>query len=135
MARCCKPVPGDKIVGFITSGRGVTVHRHDCPNALHYGSTGDERLVEVSWGRQRDNTYPVDVEVMVYDRQGLLRDIASILANEKINVMAISTLSDKKASIGRIRLTLEIPNVATLSRVLTRIDRLPNVTAVRRMVH
>jgi GTP pyrophosphokinase len=102
---------------------------------LHYGSTGDERLVEVSWGRQRDNTYPVDVEVMVYDRQGLLRDIASILANEKINVMAISTLSDKKASIGRIRLTLEIPNVATLSRVLTRIDRLPNVTAVRRMVH
>lgn len=135
MARCCKPVPGDQIVGFITSGRGVTVHRHDCPNALRYGNRGDERLVEVSWGRQRDSTYPVDVEVMVYDRQGLLRDIASILANEKINVMAINTLSDKKASIGRIRLTLEIPDVTTLSRVLTRIDRLPNVTAVRRMVH
>ena len=91
--------------------------------------------MEVNWGRQGGNTYPVDVEVMVYDRQGLLRDIGSILANEKINVMAINSLSDKKVSTGRIRLTLEIPDVATLSRVLARIGRLPNVTAVRRMVH
>ncbi|MDX1487977.1 MAG: GTP diphosphokinase [Acidiferrobacterales bacterium] len=135
MAKCCKPLPGDGIIGFITSGRGVTVHRRDCPNALRYGNSGDERLVEVNWGHQRGNTYPVDVEVMVYDRQGLLRDIGSILANEKINVMAITSLSDRKVSTGRIRLTLEIPDVATLSRVLTRIDRLPNVTAVRRMVH
>lgn len=135
MAKCCKPLPGDEIIGFITSGRGVTVHRRDCPNALRYGNSGDERLVEVNWGQQRGSTYPVDVEVVVYDRQGLLRDIGSILANEKINVMAISSLSDRKVSTGRIRLTLEIPDVATLSRVLARIDRLPNVTAVRRMVH
>jgi GTP pyrophosphokinase len=135
MAKCCKPLPGDGIIGFITSGRGVTVHRRDCPNALRYGNSGDERLVEVNWGHQRGNTYPVDVEVIVYDRQGLLRDIGSILANEKINVMAINSLSDKKVSTGRIRLTLEIPDVATLSRVLARIDRLPNVTAVRRTVH
>jgi GTP pyrophosphokinase len=135
MAKCCKPLPGDGIIGFITSGRGVTVHRRDCPNALRYGNSGDERLVEVNWGHQRGNTYPVDVEVIVYDRQGLLRDIGSILANEKINVMAINSLSDKKVSTGRIRLTLEIHDVATLSRVLARIDRLPNVTAVRRTVH
>ncbi len=135
MAKCCKPLPGDEIIGFITSGRGVTVHRCDCRNALRYGDSGDERLVEVNWGRQRGNTYPVDVEVMVYDRQGLLRDIGAILANEKINIMAINTLSNTKVSTGRIRLTLEIPDVATLSRVLARIDRLPNVTAVHRMVH
>ena len=73
-------------------------------------------------------------EVMVYDRQGLLRDIAAILANEKINILAINTLSDRKVSTGRIRLTVEIPDVATLSRVLAGIDRLPNVTAVRRIV-
>ncbi|MFQ5935655.1 MAG: GTP diphosphokinase [Acidiferrobacterales bacterium] len=135
MARCCKPVPGDEILGFITSGRGVTVHRRDCPNALRYSSRGDERLVEVSWGKQRGSTYSVDVEVTVYDRQGLLRDIASVLANEKINVVGINTLSVKKSNIGRIWLTVEIPDIATLSRVLARIDRLPNVTGVRRIVH
>ena len=134
MAKCCKPLPGDGIIGFITSGRGVTVHRRDCPNALRYGDSDNDRLVEVNWGQQRGNTYPVEVEVMVYDRQGLLRDIAAILANEKINILAINTLSDRKVSTGRIRLTVEIPDVATLSRVLAGIDRLPNVTAVRRIV-
>ncbi|MFQ5544639.1 MAG: ACT domain-containing protein [Acidiferrobacterales bacterium] len=132
MAQCCKPIPGDSIVGFITSGRGVTIHRRDCPNVLRYYSEGDERLVEVNWGAETDRTYPVDIEISVYDRQGLLRDIAATLANEKINVMSVNTLPDKHGKIGHIQLTLEIPDIDTLSRVLTQIDRLPNVRGVRR---
>ncbi len=135
MAQCCKPVPGDAIVGFITAGRGVTVHRRDCPNALRYYSGSDERLVEVNWGGQAGNTYPVDVEVTVYDRQGLLRDIAAVLANEKINVLSVSSLSDKSMNTGSIELTLEIPDINVLSRVLARIEQLPNVKQVRRKIH
>ena len=132
MAQCCKPVPGDSVLGFITSGRGVTIHRRDCPNVLRYYSEGDERLVEVNWGAETDRTYPVDIEISVYDRQGLLRDIAAALANEKINVISVNTLPDKHGTVGRMRLTLEIPDIDTLSRVLTQIDRLPNVREVRR---
>ncbi|MFQ6024395.1 MAG: GTP diphosphokinase [Acidiferrobacterales bacterium] len=134
MAKCCRPVPGDPIVGFITSGRGVTIHRRDCPNTLRYYTEGDERLVQVSWGREVGKTYPVDVEVTVYDRQGLLRDIASVLTNERINVVSVNTLSDKKANIGRMLLTLEIPDIETLSRALARIEQLPNVMGVRRKI-
>ncbi|MFQ5546279.1 MAG: RelA/SpoT family protein, partial [Acidiferrobacterales bacterium] len=135
MAQCCKPVPGDAIVGYITSGHGVTIHRRDCPNALRYYSESNDRLVEVNWGRKLGKTYPVDVEISVYDRQGLLRDIASVLANEKINVISVNTLSDKRVNTGRIELTLEIPDINTLSRALARLDQLPNVTSVRRRMH
>ncbi len=135
MAKCCKPVPGDPILGFITSGRGVTIHRRDCPNALRYYSDGDDRVVEVDWGRESGKTYPVDVEINVYDRTGLLRDVASILANERINVVSVNTLSDRKANTGRMLLTLEIPDIETLSRALARIDQLPNVMGVRRKIH
>ena len=135
MAQCCKPVPGDAIIGFITSGRGVTVHRRDCPNALRYYSDSDERVVAVNWGRESGNTYPVDVEVTIYDRQGLLRDITAVLANEKINVLSVKSLSDKNLNTGRIELTLEISDISVLSRVLARIEQLPNVKQVRRKVH
>ncbi|MFQ5994425.1 MAG: GTP diphosphokinase [Acidiferrobacterales bacterium] len=135
MAKCCKPVPGDQIVGFITAGRGITVHRGDCPNALRYSSDNDERLIEVNWGGNAGETYPVDIEIVVYDRQGLLRDIASVLAGEKINVRSVSTLSEEKVTTGRMDLTLEIPDINTLSRVLARIDQLPNIISVRRRTH
>jgi GTP pyrophosphokinase len=132
MARCCKPVPGDPIIGYITRGRGVTVHRRDCQNILRYNTEAPQRLVEVQWGVTAESTYPVDVHIVAFDRQGLLRDITSVLANESINVIASNTFSDKKEHKAHMTLTLEIKNLSQLSRVLVQINQLPNVVEVNR---
>ncbi len=132
MAKCCNPLPGEAIVGFITRGQGITVHRRDCPNALRHQGEHDERLVEVSWGEQPSQTYPVEVEIVAHDRAGLLRDITGLLANEKVNVIAVNTLTDKREHVARMTFTLEIANLETLSRLLALIDQVPNVLSVRR---
>lgn len=134
MAKCCNPLPGDPIVGFITRGQGVTIHRRDCTNALRHHDEHDERLIEVSWGTHADQTYPVDVEILAYDRAGLLRDITGLLANEKINVLGVTTVTDKQ-QMARMTFTLEIPNIEVLSRILALIDQIPNITEVRRRAH
>jgi GTP pyrophosphokinase len=131
MARCCNPLPGDPIVGFITRGQGVTIHRQDCANALRHHDEHNERLIEVSWGAQAGAAYPVEVEVTAYDRPGLLRDITSLLANEKINVLGVRTLTDRQ-QLAHMTFTLEIPDIETLSRVLALLDQIPNVSGVRR---
>ena len=130
-AKCCNPLPGDPIVGFITRGQGVTIHRQNCPNALRHHDEHDERLIEVSWGAEAGQTYPVEVEITAYDRAGLLRDITSLLANEKINVLGVSTVTDKNQA-AHMTFTLDIPNLEILSRILALLDQIPNVTAVRR---
>jgi len=132
MAKCCNPVPGDAIVGFITRGQGITVHRQDCPNALRHHGESEERLIEVSWGTRADRLYPVEVEVTAHERSGLLRDITSLFANEKINVLAVNTQTDKANDIARMAFTIEIPNVEGLRRVLALLDQIPNVMDVRR---
>ncbi len=134
MARCCNPVPGDAIVGFITRGKGVTIHRRDCQNALRHRDEHGERMIEVSWGMAAGRTFPVEVEVAAYDRPGLLRDITALLANERINVTGLSTLTDRSDMVARMTFTLEIPDLDTLLRVLTLIDQIPNVVEVRRRV-
>ncbi len=134
MAKCCNPLPGDPIVGFITRGQGVTIHRRDCINALRHHDEHNERLIEVSWGAQAGVAYPVEVEVTAYDRAGLLRDITSLLANEKINVLGVRTLTDKQ-QVAHMTFTLEIPNIETLSRILALLDQIPNVMEVRRRAH
>jgi GTP pyrophosphokinase len=134
MAKCCNPVPGDSIVGFITRGQGVTVHRQNCPNALRHHDEHDERLIEVTWGAETGQAYPVEVEVVAYDRAGLLRDITSLLANEKINVLGVSTVTDKQ-QIAHMTFTLDTPNIETLSRILALLDQIPNVSEVRRRAH
>jgi GTP pyrophosphokinase len=131
MAKCCNPLPGDPIVGFITRGQGVTIHRQDCANALRHHDEHNERLIEVSWGAQAGAAYPVEVEVTAYDRPGLLRDITSLLANEKINVLGVRTLTDRQ-QLAHMTFTLEIPDIETLSRVLALLDQIPNVTRVSR---
>jgi GTP pyrophosphokinase len=130
LAHCCNPLPGDDIVGYITRGRGVTIHRQDCPNILR---TNDrERLIEVDWGPEITETYPVDVRVEAYDRQGLLRDIASVVADEAINLSAANVMTRKKDHMATMVVTLEIADIDQLSRVLARIERLPNVLEARR---
>lgn len=131
LGRCCKPVPGDEIVGFITRGRGVTIHRRDCGNVLRYQNDNPQRLIEVEWGGTTQ-TYPVDVHITAFDRQGLLRDITSVLANEKINVIAVQTLSDKTEHVAYMTLTLEISDIDELSKMLQKLSQLPNIIEVKR---
>ena len=131
LARCCKPAPGDPIRGFITQGRGVTIHRSDCRNVLNVPEHKRARLIEVEWGNA-GRTFPVDVEVRAFDRQGLLRDISAVLANEKVNVISLDTRTNPKDHSARFQFTMEVGNTSQLSRVLSRINQLPNVMEARR---
>jgi GTP pyrophosphokinase len=133
LAQCCRPVPGDDaIIGFITRGRGVTIHRRDCPNVLRFNEEGRERLIEVDWDMKGDDTYPVDIEIDAFDRPGLLRDITAVVANEKINISTVSVITRKKELKAKVFATLEIANIDQLSRVLALIAQLPNIIEVRR---
>ncbi len=132
MARCCRPAPGDQIVGFITQGRGVTIHRSDCRNILNLPPEKRPRLIEVEWSVRDEQTYPVDIEVQAVDRPGLLRDITAVLSNEKINVLSLQTRTDRKDHSARMQLTLEVENTDQLSRVLSRIGQLRNVVEIWR---
>jgi GTP pyrophosphokinase len=135
IANCCNPLPGDQIVGYITQGRGVTIHRKHCHNILRSLTTAPERLVEVSWGEEGEDTYPIDIVVTAYDRQGLLRDVSSVLADARINVTAVNTLTDKHDHFARMTLTVEVSDIDKLSQVLARLTQLSNVVEARRRTH
>lgn len=132
MATCCKPVPGDPIVGFITQGRGVSIHHEACSNLLTLRESEPRRIVEVDWDEAGETTYPVDIIIEAYDRSGLLRDVMMILANEKFNILAANTLTDKQSNIARLSMTVEIARLEMLGRLLDKINQLPNVIDVRR---
>ena len=133
MANCCRPVPGEPIVGFITQGRGVTVHRQDCTNILQLRMEEPQRIIEVEWGERAHTRYPVTIEIQAWDRSGLLRDVTGLLGNEKVNVLAVNTLTDTDEGIARLRITLEVDGLESLGRLFSRIQQLPNVTEVRRL--
>ena len=129
-ARCCNPLPGDEIVGYITRGRGATIHRRDCPNILRMIDKDRERIVKVTWGEPQ-KTFPVAMEIKAYDRQGLMWDVYNILNTEGIN---ITGNSQKTAhNIVTINMTLEVRDIAQLSMILTRIENLPNVLDAHRL--
>ena len=132
LAGCCQPVPGDPIIGYITLGRGVTVHRADCANAMQLQDQDSERLIEVNWGGAPVQTYPVEIYIKAYDRSGLLRDVSLMLANEKLNVLEVSTRTKKDDNYAAMLLTIEVPNLNLLGRLLGRISQLPNVIEARR---
>ncbi|GHE21934.1 GTP diphosphokinase [Halomonas urumqiensis] len=133
MANCCHPVPGESIVGFITQGRGVTVHRQDCPNILQLRVEEPQRIIEVEWGERARTQYPVDIEVQAWDRSGLLRDVTGVLSNEKVNVLAVNTLTDTDDGIARMGITVEVDGLESLGRLFSRIQQLSNVIEVRRL--
>ena len=129
IAKCCRPVPGDKIIGYITRLRGVTIHRQDCYNVIKEDEK--ERLVRVEWG-QPVSVYPVVVQVEAWDRVGLVRDISTVVAEAKINI-ANMTLTEHKDNITAIRLTLEIKSLAQLGRILVMIEGVKGVISVARV--
>ena len=127
MARCCTPMPGDQIIGYVTRGRGATIHRQDCPNILR--SKDKERLLQVDWGHV-ERTYPVPVTIKAYDRQGLVGDISTLLANEGVNIAEIKVNVNR--SYADLKLVMEVRDITQLSRVLTRISKVPNVLEAQR---
>ncbi|MFV2060676.1 MAG: GTP diphosphokinase [Gammaproteobacteria bacterium] len=131
---CCKPVLGDDIIGYITKGRGVTIHRRDCKNILNMNSEMSSRLIAVDWNVRSEQMYPVDIIVEAIDRKGLLRDITGVVANENINLISVNTQSDKKNNTAKMKITVEISNVDELSRVLIKIEQLPNIFEVYRAI-
>jgi GTP pyrophosphokinase len=133
MANCCSPVPGDSIVGFITQGRGVTVHRGDCSNLLQLRLDEPQRIIEVEWGERASTQYPVEIEIEAWDRSGLLRDVTAVLGSEKVNVLSVNTRTDSDDGIARLLITLEVEGLEMLGRLFSRIQQLPNVFEVRRL--
>ena len=129
IARCCNPVPGEAIVGYVTRGSGVTVHRADCPNVL--GEDEPARVVAVEWGRTTERVYPVSIRIEAWDRDGLFRDVAALVAEEHISMTTVSAITHKDHT-ATIKATIEIGNIGKLSRVLSRIEALRGVMNVRR---
>jgi GTP pyrophosphokinase len=130
LARCCRPVPPDEIVGFVTRGKGVSIHRARCANARALGRRQPERLIEVAWGGEQEGMYPVDVFVLAQDRQGLLRDITEVLAREKMNVVGVNTASSRGEA--HMSFTVEVPDAAALRRALAQVGEISGVLAARR---
>ncbi len=133
IGQCCKPVLGDPIIGFITQGRGVTIHKKDCRNILKMDDVRRMRLIAVEWATQSETHYIVEVSIYAIDRVNLLRDIFAVFTNEKINVISSNTRSDKDKNTAKMHFTLEIKDVNQLSRVLNRLLQLQNVMDVRRV--
>lgn len=132
IAQCCRPIPGDSISGYITVGRGVSIHRKDCSNILQRQAEEPERIIAVDWADKPKNTYAVTVVLEAFDRHGLLRDITTLLDREKVNVSAMQTQSCKERNTAEMKLVVEIPDLETLSRLFAKLNQLPNISSVRR---
>jgi GTP pyrophosphokinase len=130
LAGCCKPAPPDPIVGYTTLGRGVTIHRTDCPVVLTLPEERKGRLLHATWGSQAGELFPVDVELVAHDRQGLLKDITDILLQEKINVIRVNTESQEGEA--RMAFTVEVRDIGQLSRFLGRASHLRGVVRANR---
>ena len=130
MGKCCNPAPGDQIIGYITRGRGATIHRQDCPNVLRLRSSDRERIVRVDWGTQV-HTYPVPIRISAYDRQGLMGDVSNLLNDEGVNIVDVKVAVNR--SLAELRLIVEVQDIAQLSKILTKLENVPNVTEAHRV--
>ena len=132
MAGCCQPLPGDAIIGYITQGRGIAVHRDDCDQFKNLQEQHPERVVEAAWGDQYASGYEASIRIVAHDRNGLLRDITSILANEKANVLRMSSNSDVARQTATIYMTLELYNLDSLNKLLTKVSQIDDVIEAKR---
>lgn len=139
VAGCCKPLPGDEVLGYITRGKGVTVHRQDCPNLKARQNDPEEalRMVEVQWGKDagKQDKFDVTIEVKAFDRAGLLRDITGVVADEKLNMRSVDAHVNQKDNVATVHVNLALEDARQFSRVMSQLDRLPDVRQVRRITH
>jgi len=132
-AKCCRPVPPEPIAGFITLGRGVSIHRANCANLLRLRDAQPQRVIAVDWGRPSpERTFPVAVSIHAFDRRGLARDISGVLADEHINIASMQVATDSAENTATVELTVTVHGLDELSRVLSRFAGLPNVISARR---
>jgi len=132
LARCCSPVPPETIGGYITLGRGVSIHRDDCTNFQRLRQLHPERITAVEWGAAGDRSFAVDVNVRAFDRRGLVRDISAVLADSQVNIHAMNTVTGERDGIASMSLRITVKDLEELSRLLARVQGLPNVLSARR---
>lgn len=132
-ARCCQPLPGDAIIGYITLGKGISVHRQDCSNILHLNESHRERLIDIEWGEHASQQYPVDIAIEAFDRYGLLKDITGLLSSEKAYVRSLNTQVDPDTNTAFIKLNVEVKSIKNLSKLLDKLKAIQNVTQAKRV--
>jgi GTP pyrophosphokinase len=132
LARCCQPVPGDPIAGYLTRGRGISVHREDCAALARLIAREPDRAMPVTWGRA-GGTYAVDIAIHVLDRKSLLKDITTLIAQEGIHINAIASRTDDGRGLADLRLTLKVSDFGQLSKLLARLTAVPGVRDARRI--
>lgn len=133
IAKCCKPIPGDTITGYITHGRGVTVHKKDCANLAHLLTTQENRLMHINWDNKQVGHYYVDLQIHAYSAQHLLKEITAILTHEKIELISLNTLNNKKTLRTIITLTIQIDDIQQLNQVINQLNHLPHIIEVKRL--
>ncbi len=132
-AKCCKPVPGEEIAGFITHGRGISIHRADCPQITGLDAEGEARLVEAHWGENPSGQpFEAEIRVVASDRKGLLRDISAAFTAEEVDVLGVNTRSDRSSDLASLFFTVEVNRLQHLERLLIRLENLPDVLQARR---
>lgn len=133
IARCCQPIPGDDIVGYITQGRGISIHRSDCEQLFELQSNSPERVVEAEWGETYATGFSLVIRIIANDRNGLLRDVSGIMANEKVNVLGVSSRTDTKRGIATMDVEIELNNIQLLSKLTARLLQLDDVIEAKRL--
>ena len=132
LANCCKPVPGEAILGYITQGRGVSVHKESCSQLQHLLSQHPERQIEVNWSHELKVGFETGIDIFCHDRNGLLRDITTVLANENVPLLGVNSLSDKNRQTALITISIEVNDLERVSKVLTQLRQLKGVTDAKR---
>lgn len=133
LCKNCRPVPGDDITGFITQGRGITIHRFDCANLSEQKKSNPERIVEASWAVSYSQGYTITVRITASDRPGLLRDITTVIANERINVLGIQSKSNVKTQTANIDIDMEVYNISALTKIISKLNLVENVISAKRL--
>lgn len=133
LAQCCKPIPGDAIIGYITQGRGVTVHRSDCHNVLHAQQNSPQRIVAAEWGSDIPGSYLVDLNLQANNTNNLIRDITQLISAEKIPLMGIHSQCARNDDTVMIHLTIEISSLAPLQKLIQKLRELPGINAIERL--
>ena len=133
MAKCCQPIPGDDIAGYITIGRGISIHRSDCDQFIELQTANPERVVDACWGENCTHGFKVSIQIIANDRHGLLRDITTVLANDKIGVLGVDSYTDHKNQLANINIKIELNNIQVLSKVLARLAKIDDVINAKRL--
>ncbi|MCK4608932.1 MAG: bifunctional (p)ppGpp synthetase/guanosine-3',5'-bis(diphosphate) 3'-pyrophosphohydrolase, partial [Gammaproteobacteria bacterium] len=132
LANCCQPIPGDAIIGYITQGRGISIHRQDCSNIVSTKKMHPERLIEIDWGMAASHNYPVNLVIEAFDGHGLVNNISNILSHEAIAIIGLNANVNKKDHMAYVNLSLEIENLALLDQIVAKLKQLPEITKINR---